>query len=141
MLGNAAQRKYELDGAWKETLAGEDNEGRRIMIFGTDDNLSKLCNLSTMFCDPGTFYSCPGLFSQLYTIHGSVDGTVFPLVFALLPNKTETTYQEERNVLKEEDIGKLTHVWHNLSTGSKMDLSMFMNMLIPHPVCSIWNDS
>ena len=40
----------------------------------------------------GTFYSCSTFFSQLYTLHAKVNGNVFPLVFGLLPNKTQDTY-------------------------------------------------
>jgi len=94
-----SQADIDLDGDWKDTLAGERfllcdnmNDGRdRILVFSTDDNLKKLCESDVIIAD-GTFYSCPGLFTQLYTLHGTINGSVFPLVFALLPNKKEDTY-------------------------------------------------
>ena len=47
----------------------------------------------------GIFYSCKSLFAQLYTLQAEVDGTVFPLVFALLPNKTEATTRRFFSIL------------------------------------------
>lgn len=41
----------------------------------------------------GNFYSCTSLFTQLYTLHADVEGTIFPLVFSLLHNKTSATYR------------------------------------------------
>lgn len=38
----------------------------------------------TMFCD-GIFYTCHSLFHQLCTIHVMIDGSMYPLVFGLLP--------------------------------------------------------
>lgn len=103
-----SQDGIDLEGEWIETAAGErfllcdstDDQGHRILIFATDDNLRTLCNSEFVLGD-GTFYSCPGLFSQMYSLHGSVDGVVFPLVFALLPNKTETTYTRFFTLLRD----------------------------------------
>lgn len=41
----------------------------RILIFGTQQNLSKLESCKHWYMD-GTFQSCPSLFYQLFTIHG-----------------------------------------------------------------------
>jgi hypothetical protein len=59
------QGDIDLDGDWKETSAGErfllcddtDAQGRRILIFATDDNLRKLCTSEFVLAD-GTFYVC-----------------------------------------------------------------------------------
>ena len=40
----------------------------------------------------GTFQTVPSLFYQLYTIHGEIEDAYFPLVFGLLPQKTEGIY-------------------------------------------------
>jgi hypothetical protein len=40
----------------------------------------------------GTFKVVPNLYNQLYTIHGIVNNTVIPAVFALLPSRNESTY-------------------------------------------------
>lgn len=92
--------EINLQDQWTQTLAHErfllcddrDEAGNRILVFATDANLQRLCASSTVYSD-GTFYSCTSLFTQLYTLHADVEGTVFPLVFALLPNKTEATYR------------------------------------------------
>ena len=47
----------------------------------------------------GTFKVCPTLFYQLFTIHAVVHGQMVPCVFALLPDKKETTYRRLFEVL------------------------------------------
>jgi len=63
----------------------------RVMLFGTRKNLSVLQHCKLWLVD-GTFKTSPKLFYQLYTIHGAYQGEIFPLVYALLPNKTAATY-------------------------------------------------
>lgn len=74
----------------------------RILIFSTRSNITLLAQSQNWYAD-GTFKVVPTLFEQLYTIHGLKDNVAIPLVFALLPNKTEQTYikllQEIKNVL------------------------------------------
>ncbi|XP_062584465.1 uncharacterized protein LOC134246160 [Saccostrea cucullata] len=77
-----------------------DAQGNRILIFSTDSNLQHLCAADTVFSD-GTFYSCTRFFTQLYTLHANVNGTMFPLVFGLLPNKSEATYNRFFVLLKD----------------------------------------
>ena len=99
--------EINLQDHWTQTLAHErfllcddrDEAGNRILLFATDANLQRLCASSTVYRD-GTFYSCTSLFTQLYTLHADVEGTVFPLVFALLPNKTEATYRRLFSLLR-----------------------------------------
>ena len=60
-----------------------------IIIFSTC-----LCNdVEELFID-GTFKCCARHFYQLYTIHGGKKGNYVPLVFALLPCKSEMCYQK-----------------------------------------------
>ena len=97
-----------LDGAWSESSAGDrfllcydtDDLGARLLVFVTDDNLQKLSSAPVLYGD-GTFYACTGLFYQLYTIHADVGGQLFPLVFALLPNKTQRTHTRFFTLLKD----------------------------------------
>ncbi|CAC5392834.1 unnamed protein product [Mytilus coruscus] len=49
-------------------LLPSDNINPPMLIFSTTDNLRHLASVDTIFCD-GTFYTCPTLFHQLYTIH------------------------------------------------------------------------
>ena len=76
----------------------EGEEGPRIIIFATSKNLDLLSRCKKLMSD-GTFSTAPRHFCQLYTIHGEIMETttdekpaVFPLVFALLENKTQETY-------------------------------------------------
>ncbi|XP_062612625.1 uncharacterized protein LOC134274356, partial [Saccostrea cucullata] len=100
--------EVNLNGPWTCTSAGErfllcddtDAQGHRILIFSTDSNLQHLCAADTVFSD-GTFYSCTRFFTQLYTLHANVNGTMFPLVFGLLPNKSEATYNRFLVLLKD----------------------------------------
>lgn len=57
-----------------------------MIMFSTTDNLRHLASVDTTFCD-GTFYTCPTVFNQLNTIHALVDGSMYPLVYNLLPGK------------------------------------------------------
>ena len=63
-----------------------------IIIFSTYLNMEYLCNnMSELFID-GTFKCCPRFFFQLYTIHGCKNGNYVPLVYCLLPSKSEACY-------------------------------------------------
>jgi len=74
-------------------------DNNRILIFGTMQNLSILSTCRTWLAD-GTFDTAPSLFSQIYTIHGIKHGHTFPLVYALLPDKTQATYARMVHALK-----------------------------------------
>lgn len=76
----------------------EGEEGPRIIIFASSKNLDLLSRCKKLMSD-GTFSTAPRHFCQLYTIHCEIMETttdekpaVFPLVFALLENKTQETY-------------------------------------------------
>jgi hypothetical protein len=65
-----------------------------IIIFSRYTNLNFLCSVETWYMD-GTFQYCAKYFYQLYTIHGYKNRHYYvPLVFALLPNKSSTTYAQ-----------------------------------------------
>lgn len=63
----------------------------RIIVFATDDAIQLLGTSNHWFMD-GTFKLCPEIFFQIYTVHALINNKTFPCVFALLPNKTEATY-------------------------------------------------
>jgi hypothetical protein len=75
------------------------NADDRILIFATSDNLDRLASCNHWYAD-GTFKSTPPLFAQVYAIHGLKYNKVIPSVFALLPNKTEATYNRLLAALK-----------------------------------------
>lgn len=64
----------------------------RILCFGTVENVKKLSECPQWYLD-GTFKTAPRLFRQIYTIHGAVNSTTFPFIYALLPSKTEDRYE------------------------------------------------
>lgn len=66
----------------------------RILIFSTENNL-KLMDQSTNWLVDGTFKTVPSLFYQLFTIHVLIqqgDQTVSPTIYALLTDKSQSTY-------------------------------------------------
>ena len=87
-----------LEGKWTETATGDrfllfdDNtETDRLIAFATTESLAHLSAANTFYCD-GTFYTCPSMFRQIYSIHIQIDGTMTPVVYALLPNKSKIIY-------------------------------------------------
>ena len=86
---------------YKITLKGEPfllydsgfGDQQRIIVYGTRNFISCLSSCDNWYCD-GTFSVVPDLFVQLYTIHAEKDGNIFPCIYALLPNKSEATYDK-----------------------------------------------
>ena len=74
-------------------LHDNNNNIKRIIIFGTKGNLKLLSDSRHWYCD-GTFKASPLLFCQIFTIHAQLDDNVFPAIFALLPDKKLETYRE-----------------------------------------------
>jgi hypothetical protein len=70
--------------------SGEGNE--RILIFGSPSGVQALQE-STDFYSDGTFDSAPPLFAQFVTVHVERHDFVRPLIYALLPNKTQASYR------------------------------------------------
>ncbi|CAG2213979.1 unnamed protein product [Mytilus edulis] len=82
------QDEWCLTTTRQQFLLPSDNIYPPMLIFSTTNNLTHLAAANTIFCD-GTFYSCPTLFHQLYIVHAMIDGSMFPLVYALLPGKDQ----------------------------------------------------
>ena len=68
---------------------GVTDEGSRLIVFSTEQNLRILAEHPNWIVD-GTFYICPRIFQQRYSIHAviAIDGKCISLVFALLNDKT-----------------------------------------------------
>ena len=62
-----------------------------MIMFSTKRNLQVLEEYPNWIAD-GTFYVCPKIFQQSYSLHAVIDGKCIPLVFALQSDKTEKTY-------------------------------------------------
>lgn len=78
----------------------DDGTDDRIIAFAHPLLLPKLCQANTVLMD-GTFYTCPKMFAQLYTIHADVGGFVTPVIFAFLTNKLKKTYKRFLNCVKD----------------------------------------
>ncbi|CAF2151195.1 unnamed protein product [Rotaria magnacalcarata] len=72
----------------------------RIIIFASAEQLQLLENGEQLLVD-GTFKVTPSIFYQLYAIHVVYRNAVLPVVFALLPNKTQQTYRRLIDKLSE----------------------------------------
>jgi hypothetical protein len=73
-----------------------DDSGKRILVFAAEDSAYLIRNKTSFFLD-GTFESCPRQFAQLHSLHVDLGSTahesyIHPVLFALLPDKKETTY-------------------------------------------------
>ncbi|KAL4154075.1 hypothetical protein QTP88_001908 [Uroleucon formosanum] len=102
-------RDLIINGEWRCTndgrdyLLGSDGDDDKIVIFGTESFLRRLCTVEVIFMD-GTFKSAPKLFLQIYTLNYCVQGIMVPMAYALLPNKTSATYNRIFNLIKEAAI-------------------------------------
>ena len=74
------------------------SDPNRIIVFKAED-FRYLHQAATWIMD-GTFSICPPLSLQLYSIHVELFGIVFPILFALLPNKTTSTYERLFRVIR-----------------------------------------
>ena len=96
----------DIPNEYKQTDKGEpflyyDSEGdkKRFLIYTTERNLDRLTTCKIWQCD-GTFRSVPTIFTQLYTLHGHIDGKLVPLVYVLLPGKTLSLYKKVLQIIK-----------------------------------------
>ena len=75
------------------------NNAQRIVIFGTQQGLEILARAENWYCD-GTFKASPSLFEQLFIIHGQFRELILPLVYVLMPNRTQASYVRVLTALK-----------------------------------------
>ena len=69
-----------------------------IIIFSCNTNLQCLADVSDVFMD-GTFKCCPKFFAQLYTVHGYNNGNYVPLLYMLLPGRSENVYRQAFEII------------------------------------------
>ncbi|XP_041369007.1 uncharacterized protein LOC121383200 [Gigantopelta aegis] len=94
-------RDLMLDDEWTTSSDGDrfliyDNgvdSSDRMLVFGTDDGLRHLASSESWFMD-GTFTVAPLLFTQLYVIRVPLGESAVTCVYAFLPNKHQSTYEE-----------------------------------------------
>ena len=58
----------------------------------------------------------PKLFEQMYLIHGTVHGKTIPLVYALLRNKQQSSYEELFRIVDQNISNKPTHITIDFET-------------------------
>lgn len=75
------------------------NNNNASLPFAATENLTDLSAFDRIYCD-GTFYTCPSVFHQIYTIHIQIDGIMYPVVYALLPSKSEQVYTRFFNLVQ-----------------------------------------
>ena len=73
---------------WRDSGYGDED---RVFIFATENNLKLLSSFREWFMD-GTFEVAPLIYKQMYNIAASISGKILPLLYSLLPNKTEKIY-------------------------------------------------
>lgn len=69
----------------------DNREANRTIIFATDRNLCLLRTNLNWFCD-GTFKVCPNLFHQLYTVNIIINGSMIPIIYALMSTRNRHSY-------------------------------------------------
>ncbi|KAG0435670.1 hypothetical protein DMUE_4608, partial [Dictyocoela muelleri] len=79
--------------------SGQEDENR-IVVFSTNTHFLHSGFAEHWSCD-GTFYACPRQFLQIYSIHASIKGQNFPLVYSLMKNKSEHSYERLFQIVKE----------------------------------------
>lgn len=86
--------RYQITSAGKQFCRFDSGVGDvlRLFIFASAQGLELLSTSEHWFGD-GTFKVCPEIFYQVYTIHAQVNDRILPCLFALLPNKTQNTYE------------------------------------------------
>ena len=93
----------EVTGEWT-TTGGVDKEdflihdsgpesASRILVFASQSALTHLASADKWYMD-GTFDVAPLLFQQLYVIRAPLGESAVSCVYAFLPNKLQTTYEE-----------------------------------------------
>ena len=66
--------------------------GQRMLLFCSMADLKHLASADTIFAD-GTFQIAPRHFQQIYTLHCSYGGVVYPRLYAFLTCKTAQIYR------------------------------------------------
>ena len=103
----------------------------RIIIFSTENNVKLLIKYPNWICD-GTFYVCPKIFAQSYTIHSVIGGKCVPLLYALTGDQKCPTYCHILEVLKyfvEEKMGLVMPTGSVLVDFEKAVMNAFKSVL------------
>ncbi|XP_076061379.1 uncharacterized protein LOC143037146 [Oratosquilla oratoria] len=102
ILSFTSLQKLDITGPWASNLLYDNGPAadERIIVFASPGHLEQLAACDD-WCMDGTFSVAPRLFTQLYVVQGRIAEGYFPLAFALLQRKTQTTYEELFRVLEQ----------------------------------------
>lgn len=134
----------------KSFFVCEDGDTEKILVFAT--KLSrKIIKKSGFYYGDGTFKVTPRPFYQLYTLHydlnsNSKSTNIIPVVYALLPNKTQATYERLFRILNEKLGIEITDFKSDYEIAqSNAVLSVFPNAKVTgcyrHYNTAIWKQS
>lgn len=84
----------------QDFLLSNDGTTDKILVFCSTEARETIKNVRHFFAD-GTFKSAPPPFKQIYTVHGLTAAGITPLIYCLLPNKLQFTYERLFTILKE----------------------------------------
>lgn len=96
-------QNYQIDSENAEKfLIADSGEGddNRILIFGRESTKNWSHQIQKVYID-GTFSLSPPLFSQVFVIMAERNGFVFPILYALLPNKRQETYNRMIQLIRD----------------------------------------
>ncbi|XP_076039031.1 uncharacterized protein LOC143024135 [Oratosquilla oratoria] len=95
-------QELDITGPWASNLLYDNGPAadELIIVFASPGHLEQLAACDD-WCMDGTFSVAPRLFTQLYVVQGRIGEGYFPLAFALLQRKTQTTYEELFRVLEQ----------------------------------------
>uniref|UniRef100_A0A5S6QFP8 FLYWCH-type domain-containing protein n=1 Tax=Trichuris muris TaxID=70415 RepID=A0A5S6QFP8_TRIMR len=93
---------YQTYGGQEQFLLYDSGLGDddRLLIFGRHSYMAWSAHIKHLYAD-GTFKITPPLFAQVYILMAERDGFVLPVLYALLPDKQETTYRRMFEAVKE----------------------------------------
>jgi hypothetical protein len=118
-LVTKAGTEYFMVGVSTVGVSCIDNQPtRRIIAFASTEYLRDLANADIFSCD-GTFYTCPKLFYQIYSMHIPIDDIMTPVIYDFLPGKSQAAYTRFFTLIKDKiaDLG-----WSNGTTNCSLDL-------------------
>ena len=82
-------------------MSGGRDDKTRVIVFTTEGNL-RLLQSNREWLGDGTFDLAPKrVFKQVYTIHIIYKNKDLPMVYGLLPNKTQKTYKKFFKMIKD----------------------------------------
>ncbi len=87
------------DPAYEEIYLIHEDVQSPFFVFASKLDFQTLHRSEHIIMD-GTFESFPEIFTQMYTIHAFINGESIPVIFALLPDKRQATYEQLLRIVR-----------------------------------------